>query len=63
MAIRSEKRKVLQQIVNKNEPGLEADPEPLLTSVDLHWFDALNKKPATEESEKKDKPEEDSKQK
>jgi len=49
MGIRSEKRKVLQQIVNKNEPGLEIDPESLLTTGDLHWFDALSKKQTTEE--------------
>lgn len=49
MSIRSDKRKVLQQIVNKNEPGLEIDPESLLTTGDLHWFDALGKKQASEE--------------
>jgi len=49
MGIRSEKRKVLQQIVNKNQPGLEIDPESLLTTGDLHWFDALGKKQTTEE--------------
>ncbi|MEJ5963544.1 hypothetical protein [Pedobacter immunditicola] len=47
MSIRSDKRKVLQQIVNKNEPGLEIDPESLLTTGDLHWFDALSKKQTT----------------
>jgi hypothetical protein len=51
MSIRSEKRKVLQQIVNKNEPGLDTDPESLLTTGDLHWFDALSKKQATEKTE------------
>jgi len=52
MSIRSDKRKVLQQIVNKNEPGLEIDPESLLTSGDLHWFDAVGKKPITGEKKK-----------
>lgn len=49
MSIRSDKRKVLQQIVNKNEPGLEIDPESLLTTGDLHWFDAVSKKQTTAE--------------
>ncbi len=61
MAIRSEKRKVLQQIVNKNEPGLEIDPESLLTTGDLHWFDALSKKPGTKGTETKEKAAEDPK--
>jgi hypothetical protein len=51
MGIRSEKRKVLQQIVNKEDSSLDIDPESLMTTGDLHWFDAVSKKPATEKKE------------
>lgn len=61
MSIRSDKRKVLQQIVNKNEPGLEIDPESLLTTGDVHWFDALSKKqpPAEKKTDSTDDEKED----
>ena len=51
MAIRSEKRKVLQQIVTKDDTSLDLDPESLLTTGDLHWFDAVSNKPATAKKE------------
>lgn len=44
MGIRSEKRKVMQQIVNKDDTSLNLDPEPLLGHGDLHWFQAVAKK-------------------
>lgn len=45
MGIRSEKRKVLQQIVTKDDTSLDLDPKSLLTTGDLHWFDAVGNKP------------------
>jgi hypothetical protein len=44
MGIRTEKKKVLQQIVNNEDSSLPLDPEPLLEPADLHWFQALKPK-------------------
>ena len=54
MGIRTEKKKVLQQIVNNEDSSLPLDPEPLLTPTDLHWFQALPPKQTPEEKNDKD---------
>ncbi|MET3115544.1 hypothetical protein AAKU52_003293 [Pedobacter sp. CG_S7] len=58
MGIRSEKRKVMQQIVTKDDTSLDLDPESLLAKGDLHWFDVLSKKKLPEKEEKTDTPDE-----
>lgn len=51
MAIRSEKKKVLQQIVNREDSSLDIDPESLLGTGDLHWFDITAKKQTLADTE------------
>ena len=51
MALRSEKKKVMQQIVNKDDSSLDIDPESLLGTADLHWFDVANKKITTKKED------------
>ena len=58
MGIRSEKRKVMQQIVTKDDTSLDIDLESLLTTGDLHWFDVLSNKKLPEKKEKSDSPDE-----
>ena len=54
MGIRTEKKKVLQQIVNNEDSSLPLVPEPLLTPTDLHWFQALTPKQTQEEDNNKE---------
>ncbi len=55
MAIRSEKKKVMQQIVNKDDSSLDFDPQSLLATGDVHWFNLISKKPITVQSKPQDK--------
>ncbi len=54
MAIRSEKKKVMQQIVNDKDSGLDFDPQPLMNKGDEHWFNLMSKKPASGSSTEAD---------
>ncbi len=51
MGIRTEKKKVLQQIVNNEDSSLPLVPEPLLTPTDLHWFQAVTPKQTQQEKD------------
>jgi len=63
MGIQQEKKKVLQQMTNNEDSGLPLDPEALLKSADLHWFQAVAPKQKSEESSKdEEKPQEDQKE-
>ena len=50
MGIRTEKKKVLQQMVNNEDSSLPLVPEPLLTPTDMHWFQAVTPKQDREEN-------------
>ena len=51
MGIRTEKKKVLQQIVNNEDSSLPLVPDPLLTPTDLHWFQAVTPQQHPEEKD------------
>jgi hypothetical protein len=54
MGIRTDKKKVIQQIVNNEDSSLPLIPESSLTPTDLHWFQAVTPKQAEEENDKKE---------
>jgi hypothetical protein len=54
MGIRTEKKKVIQQIVNNEDSALPLVPETSLPPTDLHWFQAVTPKQNQEEKDKKE---------
>ncbi|WP_432713916.1 hypothetical protein [Pedobacter sp.] len=56
MGIRSEKKKILQQIITNDDTSLDIDPQSLLSPGDLHWFEATGKKQSSKDKENESKP-------